>query len=235
MTSGVSGAPAVLGLIERNGALQKATLINTATGDQVPVQFNPEEYTVSRSNHFAQAAVPGLSGPLVQFVNGEQTTLEMELFLDTYEAGGDVRALSRAVTALMDIDPELHAPPVLLFAWGSLTFQCVLARVSQRFTMFLPSGIPVRARLQVSLQGYIDPGQEPRETKRETADYTKVYIVKQGETLSAIAAQVYQNPLLWRPIALHNRLDDPRALAAGQRLLIPRLPFRDPETGEVMR
>jgi hypothetical protein len=30
-------------------------------------------------------------------------------------------------------------------------------------------------------------------------------------------------------------VDDPRDLAIGQRLDIPRLPFRDPETGEVMR
>ena len=39
----------------------------------------------------------------------------------------------------------------------------------------------------------------------------------------------------WRPIAIHNGIDDPRALDIGQRLEIPRLPFRDPETGEVMR
>ncbi len=45
---------------------------------------------------------------------------------------------------------------------------------------------------------------------------------------------MYKNARLWRPIALRNGVDDPRRLVVGQRLLIPRLPFRDPETGEVM-
>ena len=35
--------------------------------------------------NYAQAAIPGLSSPLLQFVNGNLQTLEMELFLDSYE------------------------------------------------------------------------------------------------------------------------------------------------------
>ena len=49
------------------------------------MQFNPEEYTLSRDINYAQAAIPGLSAPILQFVNGNMQTLEMELFLDTYE------------------------------------------------------------------------------------------------------------------------------------------------------
>ena len=56
----------------------------------------------------------------------------------------------------------------------------------------------------------------------------------QGETLSGIATKVYETPLLWRAIAVANKLDDPRAIETGQNLLIPSLPFRDPETGEVV-
>ena len=52
---------------------------------QFPVLFNPEEYTLNQDNNFASQAVPGLSAPLLQFVNGNLQTLEMELFFDTYE------------------------------------------------------------------------------------------------------------------------------------------------------
>jgi nucleoid-associated protein YgaU len=51
---------------------------------------------------------------------------------------------------------------------------------------------------------------------------------------SAIAALVYEDPALWRPIAIRNQVDHPRKLTVGQQLLIPQLPFRDPETGEVI-
>jgi nucleoid-associated protein YgaU len=224
-----SPARALLG-----GSLQKATITDTATDNSIEVQFNPEEYTLNRENNFAQAAVPGLSGPLLQFVHGNLKTLEMELFVDTYEAGTDVRAVTDQVTGLMNINEKLHAPPVLLFTWGSLSFACVLAKVSQRFIMFLPSGIPVRARLQVSFSEYTNSNVESKEIKRETADYTKLHVVGQNQTLSSVATQVYDNPALWRPIAIINEIDDPRVLSVGQRLIIPALPFRDPETGEVM-
>ena len=49
------------------------------------------------------------------------------------------------------------------------------------------------------------------------------------------SARVYDDPGAWRPIAIHNGIDDPRALRTGRRLLVPMLPFRDPETGEVTR
>jgi nucleoid-associated protein YgaU len=215
-------------------ALEKALLTNTVTGQGVRVMFNPEEYTLSKDVNYAMAAIPGLSAPVLQFVHGNLQTLEMELFLDTYEAGGDVRQETSKVTNLMSIDPSLHAPPPAIFAWGSLSFTCVLAKVTQRFVMFRPDGTPVRARLQVTFNEYTNVELEAKEIKRETADYSKVYLVGQDETLSAIAAKTYGDPSMWRPIAIGNDIDDPRDLQVGRRLLVPTLPFRDPETGEVM-
>jgi nucleoid-associated protein YgaU len=217
-------------------ALEKALLTNTATGAKIPVMFNPDEYTLSKDINYAHAGVPGLSSPILQFVHGNAETLEMELFLDTYEAGGDVRDQTRKITDLMAIDPSLHAPPPLIFAWGrSLSFTCVLSKVTQRFLMFRPTGTPVRARLQITFTEYTNVEIEAKEIKRETADYSRLYVVGQNETLPAIATAVYRDPEKWRPIAIRNGIDDPRGLPIGLRLLIPQLPFTDTETGEVIR
>jgi LysM repeat protein len=223
-------------------ALEKAILTNTVTNDQIPVLFNPEEYTVNQENNFAQMSIPGLRAPLLQFVAGNMQTLEMELLVDSHEEhkgfnseGQDVRELTGKITNLMNIDPTTHAPPVLLFSWGSLAFKCVLARASQRFIMFKADGIPIRARLQVTFNEFVNAELEAKETKRETVDYSHLHTVAQSETLSSIATKVYQNPAMWRPIAINNNLDHPNQITAGQELLIPQLPFRDPETGEVMQ
>ena len=224
--------------------LEKATITNTVTGDDIDVMFNPEEYTYQNSNNFAQMTVPGLRSPLQQFVNGNLKTLEMELFVDTYEehssgstvlntAGQDAREITSRITSLLEIDPGTHAPPVVLFTWGEWSLPCVLASASERYVMFLPSGIPVRARIQVTFNEFTNASFEAKETKRETADYSRVYTVGQGETLSSIAARVYQDPGQWRPIALRNGIDDPRDVSTGDRLLIPQLPFVDGESGEV--
>lgn len=226
-------------------ALEKALITNTDTGQSFPVLFNPEEYTVNRDNNFAQVTVPGLQAPLLQFIAGNMQTLEMELLIDTYEAhsisgrsvnqaGDDVRTITSQITGLLDINPETHAPPVLLFTWGSLSFTCVLAKAAQRYIMFRPDGVPVRARLTVSFHEFTNADLEPKEVKRETASYSRTYTVAQGDTLSAIAARFYQDPTMWRPIAIMNSVDSPRSLSAGQQLRIPPLPFVDPETGEVV-
>lgn len=225
-------------------ALSKAAIHNLTLNTKMTVLFNPEEYSLNRDINYAQIAIPGLSGPLLQFVHGNMQTLEMELFLDTYEehregnriinqASGDVRLLVGELTHLMDIEPTIHAPPVLMFTWGTLSFTCVLARASQKYNMFNSSGVPVRARVQVTFNEFRNADLEAKEIKRETADYTKTYTVIAGETLSAIAGREYGNPTLWRPIALANEVLDPHRLPTGIRLVIPRLPYRHMETGEV--
>ena len=220
-------------------SLEKATLTNTVTGRRVAVQFNPEEYTLNRETSFAQLAVPGLSAPVVQFLHGNAQTIELELLVDTTETspiggpGADVRGLVGQITGLMDIDPGLHAPPPVIFAWGQLTFTCVITKVSQRYVLFRPDGTPVRARLTVSLSEYRNVELEAKEIKRQTVDYTKVHVVSQGDTLPLIAYQEYSDATAWRPIALRNGISDPRTLTVGASLSIPRLPYTDPNTGVV--
>lgn len=203
------------------------------------VQFNPEEITLNQDTNFANQSIPGLSAPILQFVNGNMRTLEMELLFDTYDnkyiQKKDVREVTNEFIKLMEIDSNLHAPPILRFTWSSIDFRCVLARASQRFIMFANDGTPVRARVTTTFNEYIDLEREAKKTNRQTADFTKVYIVGRGETLSDIAAKLYENPQTWRPIAIANDLDDPKSLEAGQSLRIPSLPFIDPQTGEVLR
>jgi len=227
-------------------ALEPAVLRNLETKTETTVLFNPSEYSLSKDNNFAQAAVHGLSSPVLQFVNGSVQTLELELFVDSLEqheragtvlnrARADVRRFTGPIVDLMTINPKTHAPPRVEFAWGRLAFCGVLTRVQQQFTMFLESGVPVRATLRVSFQEWVDPVKEAKQIKRETSDYTRLHHVAQGDTLAHLAARLYGDGAKWRPIAIANQLEDPRRLQVGQALRIPPLPFRDQATGEVHR
>ena len=103
-------------------SLEKATITNTDTGDKIKVLFNPEKYSLSKSNSFAEITIPGLESPILQFSNGAAQTLTMELFFDSYEMGADVRYFTEKIVKLQKIDSSTKAPPVLLFSYGSVNF-----------------------------------------------------------------------------------------------------------------
>jgi LysM repeat protein len=216
-------------------ALTKAKITIEYSKAFIEVMFNPEEYSLNRDNNFVSQAIPGLSSPLIQFAHGNLRTLDMELLFDTYEKRSDVRLETAKLIHLMEIDPALHAPPVLIVSWASLQFRCVLTRANQKFLLFLDDGRPVRARITASFTEFIDAEHEALQVKRETADYTKRHTVLQGTTIASIAYQYYSDATKWRPIAVFNGIDSPRDLVAGQPLTIPSLPYIDQATGEVIQ
>jgi hypothetical protein len=203
----------------------------------VPFLFNPTELSVEKSNQFAEVNIPGLSSSLLQFVRGNSRTVSMDLFFDTYEQGTDVRLFTDRITGwdagsmfsnlpgaakgLMDIDSDLHAPPICIFMWGTFIFQCIIERVSKRFTLFLPQGIPVRATLSVTLKEYRKVETQVMDMSLESSDLTKRRVVTQGDSLWSIAAKEFGNTADWRLVAEANEIDNPRLLTPGQELVIP--------------
>jgi LysM repeat protein len=203
-------------------ALEKA-FITPAGKPRIPVLFSPTQYSVDKSNQIAEIGIPGLSAPILQYVRGNTSTLSMELFLDTYEDQADVRDYTDEIYGLLDIDPSTHAPPICTFTWGQFNYQCVLDRVSGRFTLFLADGTPVRATLTVTFRQFVDVTVEVRRNPTQSADHTKTRTIRRGDTLSGIAAAEFGDPAQWRPIAAANHIDNPRRLQPGQVLVIPPL------------
>lgn len=208
--------------------LTKALIINKDTGLSIPVMFNPPEYQLQKTNQFAEIGIPGLGSSLLQFVKGSSQTMTMELFFDTTGSniGGifvDVRIFTNKVISLIDINPKTHGPPELLFIWGSLVFDSVLESVTQKFDYFSPEGLPLRARLTVTLKGNNKLEDMLSKIPLESSDRTKMRVFKAGETLQAIAAEEYKDPGKWRPIAKANNIDSPLSMKAGQKIIIPSL------------
>ena len=200
-------------------------LLGTFEGKPAKVLFNPAEYSLQKGNQFASTPLPGLSNPILSFVNGDADVLTMDLFFDTYTNMGssDVRDETGKIARLLDIDPKLHAPPPVRFVWGGLRFKAVIERLTQRFTMFREDGIPVRATLNVTFKEYktIDDQLNPKPP--ESSDWSKRRIVVENDRLCLIAGKEYDDPAVWRVIAEANDIENPRLLQPGQELLLPPL------------
>lgn len=213
-------------------ALEKLLII-TEHGEQIKALFNPERYTINKAVQYAEIAIPGLDSPVLQFVRGQNEKLTLELFFDTTDKGmvddvSDVREYTSKIHKLLLVDTETHAPPRCTIYWGAglspfqLSATCVVESVSEEFNLFSPQGIPLRAKLNLTLREYITIEDQLLLTPRHSSDRTKEIMLKRGETLSQVAGREYSDPSAWRRIAEENNLENPRLLTPGMKLRIPR-------------
>lgn len=191
--------------------------------EEIEVLFNPNEYSLDTENEYTWHTSAGLSMPVGQFISGKTPTLTMELFFDTSEQMQDVRDYTKKITNLLKIDSDLHTPPMCRFVWGSLDFRGIIQKVGQQFTMFMDSGLPVRAILRVTFQQTKTVKEQFEDIPLQSADRTKQRILSQGEQLWMIANEEYEDPGLWRNIAKSNGIDNPLKLKTGKSIIVPRL------------
>ncbi len=213
----------------KQGGLEKAQIINLDTNDAVECMFRPKEYTFSKKNTWQTAMITGKNVPKVEFSGGKAMVLKMELFFDTYETGKDVRKqYTDKIWKLMLINTDNKDkgnkgwPPQCEFRWGQAwSFKAVITNISQKFTLFLPDGTPVRSTMNVDFlqaaEEGVYPGQNP--TTLSKPGY-KTRRVKQGETLDWIAFEEYGDSNRWRFLAEINKIDDPMRLQPGQVIAI---------------
>jgi len=204
-------------------ALEKAVITNLDTNKEIEVLFNPKEYVIEKKTPWAEQNVFGMDSPPVQFTIGERKRLSMELFFDTSEEKSDVRSYTSKMEELMVVNAQEHRPPLLRFSWGTLSFDCVLEDMVQRYTLFANDGTPLRAILKVVFKEYATAATQLSNTRRESADHTKRLVVREGESLASLAAREYNDAGKWRVIADANNIDDPENIASGTIVELPPL------------
>jgi hypothetical protein len=214
-----------------NTSFAKAVIINLDRNDHVPCLFNPNEYTFSKQNNWQLSGAGGSNVPQLEFSGGQPALLQMQLFFDTYKSGRDVRKeYTDKIWQLMYVEQDLtdaktrrSRPPRVRFQWGTFTsFDAVIVSITQRFTLFLSNGTPVRATLDVVFQQAQDERQLPAQNPTSGGEGgERIWTVGAGESLPSIAYAAYGDPNQWKRIADANDLTDVRRLAPGSQLEIP--------------
>jgi hypothetical protein len=200
----------------------------------IDVCFNPKEYSLEKSvswsteKSFSDAPHPEFTAPSAM-------TLSVTLQFDTYEDRVSVR--EKYVKHLERLsmmrgewtkdkapnakDKKKLAPPVVLFVWGRFNFKGVVDSISQKYTMFLADGTPVRAEVALKLRNVLEAAGDKAPVSSASSDSSKSYTVQEGDRLDGIAASQLGDSSRWTEIAMENNIDDPTKLTAGQTLKIP--------------
>jgi len=200
--------------------VEKAKIKLLDTGHEIPVMFNPGSYNVVTT-----AQITG-EGTCLQFKRVNVEDFNLSLFFDTYEKQTDVRDKIREITSLVMPTVEgkkTKQPPVCLFVWGGFTYKGIIHKIDQKFTMFLGSGIPVRAEVTVTFKAIVTTEEDAAFSSKEAC--RKLWTVKSGDRLDLIAFNALKDPALWRKIAELNNIANPLTFPGkediGKTLVIP--------------
>lgn len=193
--------------------------------NEVSVQFNPSGYGYQRTATWNEGS-EGQKTKELQFDKLERRQVSVELMFDALSQGlTDVRPLVATLEAYARpvVSPsstsERPRPPRVSFVWGGFAFTCVLSSVNVNFTLFSEKGVPVRAKVQVSMREYVNPAVTVK--SNGAGDPESYHVVQHGETLMQISAEVLGDPSLWRAVAIENNIDNPMKLPVGLMLKIP--------------
>jgi nucleoid-associated protein YgaU len=195
---------------------------------EIPFQLNPKELTMAKTAKWeTKNQKKASSAPPASYQGPEPQKLTVEMYFDASLARDasvvkQVEALMRATAPTeKSKGTKTPSPPWVRFMWGGLSgFVGYITSVSAKYTLFAPSGMPIRAVCTVAMtelateQGKQNPtsgGLQPR----------RLHTVREGDTLAGIAYRAYGRSALWRALADVNGIDDPMRLRPGRSILLP--------------
>ncbi len=206
---------------------------------KIPVTFNPATYTVSRTVNYGgnqndnNTQLQQKNYPVLNYTGGNNDTLSLELMFNKYEfqhysnqvkyTSDDLSIIKevKEIEALTLLKDSLHRPPLCKFVWSSFSFEGYVTSFSANYTMFLDDGTPVRAKVNLTIQG-AESGNDAK-IPFQSPDRTKSRTLQEGQQLWEIAYEEYENPEMWREIAKANGIRNPLNIKSGMQLVIPAL------------
>jgi hypothetical protein len=208
------------------------------TGTAIPCMFNPYEYTLTKSNNFAEVdSANGTNTPMANLTMAGPQTLTLELVFDTYSSGDDVSLITDQLWELMRVsesarpdkrpsgNQDRREAPLVAFSWGVFFFVSYITNMTQKFTLFTPKGIPVRAKVSITFTQYTDIKDRLDQLKQIPTSaagiVNRIHKVVAGDRLDLIAQEAYRDPAKWRQIAKFNGIVDPSNIRPGQSIAIP--------------
>lgn len=221
--------------MKTRGNLEAARIYDSTHSGQkigmvsVNCHFNPLEYTITKTNSYEEKAKNKSEVPHAEFKKAGAQKLKMSLIFDTYETKEDVSTVTAKLWKLMETktrpigdDTQKVPPPHVTFEWKGFKFVSVITNMTQKFTLFLKDGTPVRAKVDITFLQDKDQGFLGKQNPTSGGGpIERVHKVQGSDRLDTIAAEVYGDATKWRMIAERNGITDPLKIASGTLLAIP--------------
>lgn len=139
--------------------------------------------------------------------------------------------VDKLLKLVYDCNGEAHRPLYLKLEWGSVfrgstktpSFKGQLSSCTVNYTLFSHDGIPLRAKLTLSLVEALSEDDANKLMGKKSPDMSHVITVRQGDKLPTLCEQIYGSGKYYLQVARINRLSNLFSLSPGQQLYFPPL------------
>lgn len=202
--------------------------------DPYVVMVNPTSFrhdhsiTYDTDNSQTGSSAPlGLSAGQPRYQATQPEDLSFEMLLDgtgVISSRTDVDdELTKLKSMLYTYSGNIHQTPVVYLSWGTFSFIGRLKSMGVKFSLFRPTGEPLRARVNLTFTSYLSAAEEARKANKTSPDLTHRVVVKAGDSLPLLCHRIYRNSSYYLQVARINGLTNFRRLEPGTTLSFPPL------------
>jgi hypothetical protein len=194
--------------------------------------LNPSEFSHKRAISYNTRKTLGQVGADTKFSAINPDTVGFSLVLDGTGVvpkipGARRQEVEAQVKQLNDVVYKYvgsrHEPGHVRLLWGTLILFGRLTDMSINYTLFKPSGDPLRAKVTLNFKGFMSDKEAEAAAGRSSADLSHVVLVRDGDTLPLLCHRIYGDPAYYPAVARFNGLADIHRLEPGSRLRFPPL------------
>ena len=201
--------------------------VSVDDGSSFEVMLNPSSYSHSYSIGYNKKEAMGQLGSDAKFSGIKPEKVNFDLVLDgtgVVEATDDVKTQVEQLTGIVyKYDGSEHEPSHVRLLWGSLIFFGRLESMSVEYTLFKPSGEPLRAKIKLAFTGFMSKEEEALRANRSSPDLSHVIEVKAGDNLPMLCYRVYKDSSYYLEVARVNDITNFRDIRPGTKLHFPPL------------
>lgn len=204
--------------------------------EKVVVMLNPSGYTHGYEICYNKKAAMGQSSLQPKFTNSGKEKVNFDILIDgtgcisVLDLGSGVDVLKDVKTRINDLNKVCyayngsnHQPNTVQLLWGSLLFYGRLESMSVEYTLFKPSGQPLRAKVKLAFIGSVSSTEEALAANKTSPDLTHVIEFKAGDSLPLLCFKIYKNSAYYLDVAKSNGITSFRDIKPGTKLYFPPL------------
>ena len=211
----------------------KGNVTGAKTTQAFVVRLNPANFTRNFDIQYNTTQAMGASSLQPKYASASERKIEFEFLMDGTGVVPPTSPTSLGISVKSQLDDlkkvvftlvgQDHEPNTVMLIWGDFSFCGKLCSMSVDYTLFKPTGEPLRAKVKLCFLQYVGPKEAAKKDNLSSPDLTHSVEVKAGDTLPLICHRIYKDSAYYMEIARINGITNFRDIKPGMRLNFPPL------------